>query len=139
MSPVSPYWNPKIETLAKDELRKLQGRKLRAAVERAYANSAFHKRTFDAKNVGPDKVRNFKDLKRLPFTTRADWMDCQLANPPFGDLVARPMEFLAQKHTLSCLKGLPSTKNFPACPSMMQRQLFLTNKNRCGSTSAPWT
>lgn len=105
MSAVSPYWNPKIETLSKDELRKLQGRKLRAAVERAYANSAFHQRMFDAKKVGPDKVRGFKDLKRLPFTTRAEWMDCQLASPPFGDLVARPMEAAVRYHLTSGTTG----------------------------------
>ena len=57
MRTVSPYWNPKIETCSRDELRKLQGKKLRAAVERAYANSAFHKRMLDAKRVKLKRLR----------------------------------------------------------------------------------
>ena len=43
----SPFWNPKTETMPREELRRLQGHRLARAVERAYAGSAFHRRLFD--------------------------------------------------------------------------------------------
>ena len=105
MSVDSPYWNPKTETMPKAELEKLRAKKLRAAVERAYASSAFHRRMFDAAKVTPEKIRRVADLKRLPFTTRTEWMDCQLATPPFGDLLARPKEEAIRYHLTSGTTG----------------------------------
>src|SRR5262249_54422952 len=77
MTADSPYWNPKTETLPREDLQRLQAKKLRALVERAYANSPFHRRMLDAAKVKPERIRKIEDLKRIPFTTRAAWMECQ--------------------------------------------------------------
>src|SRR5262249_5577208 len=71
----SPYWNPKTETMPREDLRRLQAKKLRAVVERAYAKSAFHRRMLDAAKVKPERIRTLDDLRRIPFTTREAWMD----------------------------------------------------------------
>ena len=44
----SPYWNPKTETLPREDLERLQAKKLRAVVLRAYEKSPFHRRLLDA-------------------------------------------------------------------------------------------
>jgi len=102
---VSPYWNPKTETLPREQLRALQGHRLRLAVERAYHTSAFHRRLFDEAGVGPDDIRSVDDIVRLPFTTRDAWMDNQAAHPPFGEMAAVGAEGAIRYHTTSGTSG----------------------------------
>ena len=86
----SPYWNPKTETLPKDQLRALQTARLQQLVQRAYATSPFVRRLYQQAGVTPDQIRSLDDLRRLPFMTREDWMANQAATPLFGDLITRP-------------------------------------------------
>ncbi len=102
---VSPYWNPKTETLPRDQLRALQGHRLRKAVERAYATSTFHKRMFDEAGVGPDDIQTVDDIVKLPFTTRDAWMDNQADNPPFGEMCAVAADEAIRYHTTSGTSG----------------------------------
>ena len=48
------YWNPKNETLPRDDLRALQFVKLKRLCEWAYARSAFHRRRWDAATFHPE-------------------------------------------------------------------------------------
>lgn len=102
---VSPYWNPKMETLARADLQRLQGHRLRKLVERAYATSPFHRRLLDEARVRPEQIRGLDDLQRLPFTTRDRWMENQAAHPPFGEMLAVPAESAVRYHTTSGTTG----------------------------------
>ena len=102
---LSPYWNPKTETLARDGLRALQGTRLRELVARAWQVSPFHRRLMEQARVGPEDVRSLADLERLPFTTREAWMECQRRSPPFGDMLARPVDRAVRYHTTSGTTG----------------------------------
>ena len=101
----SPYWNPKTETMPRDELRALQGHRLKNLVERAYHRSAFHKTLMDEAKVKPEDIQGFDDLQRLPFTTRDRWMDEQADHPPFGDMTVTPPEGSIRYHTTSGTSG----------------------------------
>lgn len=101
----SPYWNPKTETLARADLERLQGHRLRRLVERAYAKSPFHRRLMDAAGVRPEQVRGRADLERLPFTTREAWMEEQRRRPPFGELCVIPPAAAVRYHTTSGTTG----------------------------------
>lgn len=101
----SPFWNPKTETMPREELRRLQGHRLARAVERAYAGSAFHRRLFDEHGVTPGDIRGYDDLVKLPFTTRDAWMDSQAANLPYGEMLLRPAESAIRYHTTSGTTG----------------------------------
>jgi phenylacetate-CoA ligase len=101
----SPYWNPKTETLPRADLQRLQGMRLRRAVERAYAESAFHKRLLDEAGVKPDRIRGLEDLRRIPFTTRDAWMESQARRPPFGEMCAVPLSEAIRYHTTSGTTG----------------------------------
>ncbi len=50
----SEYWNPKNETLPREELQALQLLKLRRFCEWAYATTPFHQRKFDEAGFKPD-------------------------------------------------------------------------------------
>jgi phenylacetate-CoA ligase len=105
MSDGSAYWNPKMETLPKEDLRRLQAKRLRATVERAWARSPYHRRLFEAAKVNPQRIRRLEDLKRLPFTTRESWMECQGRKPLFGDMLAQPEEDAIRYHMTSGTTG----------------------------------
>lgn len=100
-----PYWNPKTETMPREDLRRLQGYRLSKLVERAYHTSAFHKQLMDGAGVGPADIQSFDDLKRIPFTTRDAWMAAQEAEPPFGNLLVTPPEQAIRYHTTSGTSG----------------------------------
>ncbi len=82
----SEYWNPKNETMPREELQKLQLLKLQRMCEWAYANSPFHRRNFDNVGFKPEQITSLDDMRRIPFMTREDWMDSLVEHPMFGDL-----------------------------------------------------
>lgn len=103
--PRSPYWNPKNETLPKEQLRALQLAKLKLLVARAWNESPFHRRLYEHAGFRPEQLRTLDDLRRLPFMTREDWMNCQAEKPLFGDLITRPREDAIRYHLTSGTSG----------------------------------
>ena len=101
----SPYWNPKNETLSKDELRSLQLLKLQSSVQRAVKESPFQRRLYEKAGVAPDSIKTPDDLDSLPFMTREDWMQCQAEQPLFGDLITRPPTEAIRYHLTSGTSG----------------------------------
>ena len=105
MAAPSPFWNPKTETLPKEQLRALQTHRLQRLVQHAWAHSPFHRRLYEQARVTPDKIRTFDDIRRLPFMTREDWMQCQADKPHFGDLITRPQTEAIRYHLTSGTSG----------------------------------
>jgi len=114
----SPYWNPKNETMARDDLHALQLYKLRRMVAWAYANSPFHRAHFDAAGLTPEYIQTLDDLRRIPFMTREEWMASIADQPLFGDLPATAPANAIRYHLTSGTSGrtpirvLDSTKDW---------------------------
>jgi phenylacetate-CoA ligase len=90
------------ETLARPALRAIQLERLRELVARA-ARVPLHRDRLAAARVSPDSIRAFDDLRRLPFTTKADFRDTY----PFG-LLAVPMDEVVRIHASSGTTGKPT-------------------------------
>ncbi len=88
-----PYWNREIETMPRDELQRLQDKKIRFIVEWAYRNSPFYHRLMEEAGVSPNDIRGLKDLPKLPMIKKEDIRKIQGAKPPFGDHIAAPSSF----------------------------------------------
>ncbi len=101
----SPFWNPKTETLPKDQLRALQLAKLQRLVAHAWERSPFHRRLYEKASVRPEQIRTLDDIRRLPFMTREDWMANQAEHPLFGDLITRPQGDAIRYHLTSGTSG----------------------------------
>ncbi|HET8911010.1 MAG TPA: phenylacetate--CoA ligase family protein [Ktedonobacteraceae bacterium] len=99
------FWNPKNETLARQELERLQFHKLRRLCEWAYATTPFHQRRFDAAGFKPDQLKSLADLRRIPFMTREEWMEAQLAHPIYGDLLSTDQSKAIRYHLTSGTTG----------------------------------
>jgi len=103
--PYSEYWNPKNETLSREQLQMLQLNKLRRLCEWAYTNSPFHRRRFDAAGFRPEQLQTLDDLRRIPFMTREEWMDSQAEKPMFGDLLSTDPTHAIRYHLTSGTSG----------------------------------
>ena len=99
------YWNPKNETLSRDELHQLQLAKLKRLVAYSTERSAFHRGKIDEAGVTADSLTSIDDLQKIPFTTRDEWMESQERSPMFGDLLARPREDAIRYHLTSGTSG----------------------------------
>ena len=91
-----------VETLPRADLERLQLERLRALVARA-ARVPLHRERLAAAGVKADDVRSLDDLRRLPFTTKADFRDTY----PFG-LLAVPMDQVVRIHASSGTTGKPT-------------------------------
>ena len=71
----SPYWNPRHETMPRDELTDLQVRKLRALVKWADTSVPWQSQRLRAAGVAPENIDSINDLRAIPFMTRDEWME----------------------------------------------------------------
>lgn len=101
----SEYWNPKNETLPRDELHALQLVKLRRLCEWAWERSGFHRRLWEKGKFHPDQIETLDDIRRIPFMTREDWMDAQVEKPAFGDLTTVDHDLAIRYHLTSGTSG----------------------------------
>ncbi len=99
------FWNPKNETMPRDQLQALQLLKLRRLCEWAYANVPFHRRRFDAAGFKPEQLETLDDIRRIPYMTREEWMEAQLEKPMFGDLLATEQTNAIRYHLTSGTTG----------------------------------
>ena len=62
----------KEETLPRDEIEKIQLEKLKKTVPYIYERVAPYRQKMERAGVKPEDIRNLDDLKKLPFTYKAD-------------------------------------------------------------------
>lgn len=91
-------WEPEKECMDRDELRQLQLEQLQAVLARVYMHVPFYRKQFDACRVDPDDFRSLDDLRRLPFTSKADLQE----NYPYG-LFAVPLREVVRIHASACM------------------------------------
>ena len=101
----SEYWNPKNETLPREELQALQLLKLRRLCEWAYATTPFHQRKFDAAGFKAEQLKTLDDIRRIPIMTREEWMESIMEKPMFGDLLATDVTNAVRYHLTSGTSG----------------------------------
>jgi phenylacetate-CoA ligase len=101
----SPYWNPKTETLERERLDALRLAKLRVQCEWAAARSMWYGRRFAQAGFDPSSLRALDDLRRAPLLTRDEWMESQVALPPYGELPAIGAADAIRVHTTSGTTG----------------------------------
>jgi phenylacetate-CoA ligase len=101
----SPYWNPRTETLARHELDALQLRKLQDLVAWTLEHAPWQGQHLRDADICADTIQSLDDLRRIPFLTRDDWMATQIADPPYGAVLAAPPEAAIRYHTTSGTSG----------------------------------
>jgi len=103
------FWNKELECMDREQLRELQGQKLRATVRKVYENVPFYRKAFDEKGIRPEDIRTVDDVRLLPFTLKSDLRD----NYPFG-LFAAPQSEIVRVHASSGTTGKPTVVGYTA-------------------------
>jgi phenylacetate-CoA ligase len=98
-----------IEKAPREELRRLQLERLQWSLHHAYENVPQFRKKFDAAGVKPSDCRTLDDLRRFPFTTKADLRETY----PFG-MFAVPMERIVRIHASSGTTGKPTVVGYTA-------------------------
>lgn len=81
------YFQPEIETMPVEEIKKMQSERLVKQVHHVYENVKFYRDRMDAAGVSPDDIHGVEDLHKLPLITKDDLRD----QYPYG-LLAVPLE-----------------------------------------------
>ena len=97
----------KEETLPREELEKIQLKKLKETVPYIYEKVAPYRAKMDAANVKPQDIQKLEDLKKLPFTYKSDFRD----NYPTG-LFAVEVKDLVRFHASSGTTGKPTVVGY---------------------------
>ncbi|NLK96513.1 MAG: phenylacetate--CoA ligase [Epulopiscium sp.] len=100
-------WNEHIECMGREEMRELQGKRLRQTVERVYYNVPFYRKKMQELGLEPGDIKGIEDLEKLPFTTKQDLRD----NYPY-DLFAVPMSEVVRVHASSGTTGRPTVVGY---------------------------
>lgn len=95
-------YNPEMECMSREDMRRLQSERLIETVKRCYENVPFYKKKMDQKGIRPEDIKSIDDITKLPFTTKHDLRD----EYPFG-LQAVPMEQVVRIHASSGTTGKP--------------------------------
>ena len=101
------FYDRAAETMPREELERLQLRRLRATLKNAWEHVPLQKSRMQAAGVRPADVRSLEDAAALPFTVKSDLRD----QYPFG-LFARPREALARLHASSGTTGKPTVVGY---------------------------
>jgi phenylacetate-CoA ligase len=94
------YYQKEIETMSREEMKKLQSEKLVKQVKHVYENVPYYKNLMDEKGVKPEDIKSIDDLHKLPFISKADLRDAY----PYG-LLAKPLEECVRIHSTSGTTG----------------------------------
>ncbi|MEP7200288.1 MAG: phenylacetate--CoA ligase family protein, partial [Chloroflexota bacterium] len=102
------YFDLLAETAPRERLQQMQLKKLRALLAVVLdSNSFYQKKLFDAGLRSADDAQSLADLRRLPFTTKAELVADQLAHPLFGTNLSYPVERFVKFHQTSGTTGKP--------------------------------
>jgi phenylacetate-CoA ligase len=96
-------WNEPMECMNREQMRELQGRRLKEVVSRVYHNVPFYRKKMQQLGIEPADINSIDDLVKLPFTTKQDLRD----NYPFG-LFATPKSEVVRVHASSGTTGKPT-------------------------------
>ncbi len=93
-------YQPEIECMDREELKKLQSERLVWQVNRMYERVELFRKRMDEAGLKPSDIKGVEDLHKLPFSYKQDLRDYY----PYG-LFAEPMQNIVRVHASSATTG----------------------------------
>jgi phenylacetate-CoA ligase len=94
MDRTSGYFKRNLETAPSKQRAEYLNRKLRGIVQYAYKHSIAIRNKLASAGLKPKDIQTIKDLEKLTITKKADLVELQKRNPPFGGFEAVPIQTL---------------------------------------------
>jgi len=91
MDRTTGFLKKNLETMPPKKRLEYLNQKLRGIVQYAYKHSPAFKNKLDSVGLKPKDIRSIKDLEKIPVTKKADLVELQKKNPPFGGLEGVPI------------------------------------------------
>jgi phenylacetate-CoA ligase len=111
----APYWNPRAETMPRDELEAMHLVQLRSVLAYTQANSRFYRELWADAKFDPATVVSVSDFqRRAPVTDKKDFLQYQVEQPPYGRTLALDESFLVHHAATSGTSGTPFNIPFTA-------------------------
>lgn len=102
------HLDPFLETLGREALTQIQLKKFQLMLAPILESNAFYRRKLGEAGLSrPADVRSLADLRRLPFTTKAELSVDQAAQPPYGTNLTFGRERYYRIHQTSGTTGDP--------------------------------
>lgn len=101
------FWDEKVETMPREELKKFQDKRLRETVKQAF-KSQFYRNKFKEVGAEPGDIKTLEDLRGLPLISKNDFRQSLQENPPFGNYTCVPMEKVRHIHSTTGTTGKPT-------------------------------
>ena len=102
------YWNPVLETLPQEKLKKLQLKKFQRSLEWAYNNSPFYRRLYREEGLEPGDIKTFEDISSVPKIEKGMFREVQELRPfPYGEMLSVPLEQVTAFRQTSGTTGTP--------------------------------
>ena len=107
------YWNPRTETMPREELRERQLEKLKVQLQHAYAGSKFWRGRMDAAGCPPESIRTLADFSsRFPILKREEITAAETVAPPYGTLPSVDPRLAVRHHQTSGTSGANPVRTF---------------------------
>jgi phenylacetate-CoA ligase len=107
-TPWGPYWNPVLETLPPEKMRRLQLKKFKRIFEWTYERSKFHRLLYDKAGITPRDIRTPNDIMRIPTVEKSMMRNIQRKDPfPYGDALCVRLEEVSEFRQTSGTTGQP--------------------------------
>jgi phenylacetate-CoA ligase len=94
LDPSLRFFKKNLETMPRSQRRDYLDRKLRGIIQHAYRHATGFKRILDSAGRTPRDIKTIKDLEKIPITKKADLVELQKKNPPFGGFEGVPLHHL---------------------------------------------
>jgi phenylacetate-CoA ligase len=124
-------WNKQYECMEREELLKLQGKRLSSMVKRIYDSVPFYRKKLEEMGIEPGDITTIDDLNKLPFTTKQDLRD----NYPFG-LFTVPQTDIVRLHASSGTTGKSTVVGYTQNDIEMWSEVVARSLTMAGVTSS---
>jgi phenylacetate-CoA ligase len=91
MDRTSGFLKKNLETMLHEKRIEYLNQKLRGIIQYAYGHSAAIRNKLDSVGLKPKDIQKIADLEKLSITKKADLVDLQRKNPPFGGFEGVPI------------------------------------------------
>src|ERR1700740_537189 len=96
-----------MEKASRERLREVQWQKLQELLRVVSGRNRFYTRKWREAGVAAEEIKSLEDLRKLPFTHKADLVRAQEEAPPFGTNTTFPPEAYSRVHQTSGTTGAP--------------------------------
>ncbi|MFC1958571.1 phenylacetate--CoA ligase family protein [Chloroflexota bacterium] len=107
MSELGEFHRPEIETMAGEELERLQMERLRWQLRRCYEGSEFYRSRFDEIGLKPEDIDCLEDVQKIPPVTKDELREEQINHPPLGRYTVAPQKDWRELHPSTGTTGVP--------------------------------